>query len=103
MRCGCLVSIGFVLLLVVFIVCCAVTAASLVYLLEPAFNPALTAQAVNRVHRIGQSREVTVKHLLMRNTVEERIYELTSALLDVEIDKIAGSFCFWLCFWCCCC
>ena len=37
------------------------TAANHVFLMEPAFNPALEDQAVGRAHRMGQTRPVTVK------------------------------------------
>lgn len=49
------------------------TAASHVFLLEPCLNPALTEQAINRVHRLGQQREVYITHLIMRHSVEEQI------------------------------
>jgi SWI/SNF-related matrix-associated actin-dependent regulator of chromatin subfamily A3 len=53
------------------------TAASHVFLLEPVLNPALEAQAIGRAWRMGQTRAVTVKHLYVKDTVEERILTLT--------------------------
>eukprot|EP00808_Paulinella_micropora_P021891 g47540.t1 len=54
------------------------TAASHVFMFEPCMNPALTAQAVNRVYRIGQENVVYINHLVIANTLEERIMELTA-------------------------
>eukprot|EP00850_Spirogloea_muscicola_P012812 SM000084S23148 [mRNA] locus=s84:552074:559947:+ [translate_table: standard] len=44
-----------------------------VLLVEPLLNPAAEAQAVNRVHRIGQSRPTFVHRFIIGDTVEERI------------------------------
>jgi len=49
------------------------TQASNIYLMEPCFNPALEAQAIGRVHRLGQKRAVTITHLVMEDSVETRI------------------------------
>src|SRR5690348_972201 len=38
------------------------TAASYVFIFEPGFNPAITLQAINRVYRIGQSKQVRKLH-----------------------------------------
>jgi superfamily II DNA or RNA helicase len=52
------------------------TAADYVYLLDPWWNPAVEAQAIDRAHRIGQSRPVFAYRLVARDTVEEKILEL---------------------------
>jgi superfamily II DNA or RNA helicase len=52
------------------------TAADYVIHLDPWWNPAVEAQASDRVHRIGQSRPVTVYRLIASGTIEERIVEL---------------------------
>lgn len=52
------------------------TAASYVYLLDPWWNPAVEAQAVDRAHRIGQQQRVTATRLVATDTVEEKILEL---------------------------
>ncbi len=52
------------------------TAAEYVFLLDPWWNPAVEAQAVDRAHRIGQSRHVFAYRLIARDTVEERVLEL---------------------------
>ena len=51
------------------------TTANHVIFAEPTANAVMQKQAVGRVHRIGQSREVTVHHLYARGTVEERMVE----------------------------
>lgn len=54
------------------------TAATRVYLLEPAMDPAIEQQAVARVHRIGQEKEVVITRLLVADTVEEEVRECTT-------------------------
>jgi SNF2 family DNA or RNA helicase len=52
------------------------TAAEYVFLLDPWWNPAAEAQAIDRAHRIGQTKPVFAYRLIARDTVEERIAEL---------------------------
>eukprot|EP00178_Gracilaria_changii_P004642 TRINITY_DN17548_c1_g1_i1.p1 TRINITY_DN17548_c1_g1~~TRINITY_DN17548_c1_g1_i1.p1 ORF type:complete len:1612 (-),score=198.92 TRINITY_DN17548_c1_g1_i1:446-5281(-) len=52
------------------------TEARHVVLVEPSLQIALEAQAVGRVHRIGQTRETFVHRVIVRNTVEEKILKL---------------------------
>jgi len=52
------------------------TAADYVFLLDPWWNPAVEAQAIDRTHRIGQTRRVFAYRLLCKDTVEEKIEEL---------------------------
>ncbi|MGA0133492.1 MAG: DEAD/DEAH box helicase [Opitutales bacterium] len=51
-------------------------AAEYVFLLDPWWNPAVEAQAVDRVHRIGQKNPVLIYRMISPGTVEERIEEL---------------------------
>lgn len=46
------------------------TVANHVHLLEPHWNPMAEAQAVDRVHRIGQSREVVTTRYIIRDSIE---------------------------------
>ncbi|MEO7648896.1 MAG: DEAD/DEAH box helicase [Bryobacteraceae bacterium] len=52
------------------------TAAEYVFLLDPWWNPAVEAQAIDRAHRIGQLRRVFAYRLIARDTVEEKVLEL---------------------------
>ncbi len=52
------------------------TAADYIYILDPWWNPAVEAQAVDRAHRIGQLRRVFAYRLIARDTVEEKILAL---------------------------
>jgi superfamily II DNA or RNA helicase len=64
------------------------TAAEYVYLLDPWWNPAVEAQAIDRTHRIGQDRPVFAYRLIARDTVEEKVLELQKtkrALADAII------------------
>ncbi|XP_058747815.1 uncharacterized protein LOC131620688 [Vicia villosa] len=47
-----------------------------VVLVEPLLNPAAEAQAISRVHRIGQKNKTLIHHFLVKDTVEESIYKL---------------------------
>ena len=50
--------------------------ANYVFLLDPWWNPAVEAQAIDRVHRIGQKRAVNAYRFIAKNTVEEKILDL---------------------------
>ncbi|MBS1819526.1 MAG: DEAD/DEAH box helicase [Acidobacteria bacterium] len=52
------------------------TAADYVFILDPWWNPAAEAQAVDRTHRIGQTKHVFAYRLIAKDTVEERVLEL---------------------------
>jgi SNF2 family DNA or RNA helicase len=52
------------------------TAAEYVFLLDPWWNPAVEAQAIDRTHRIGQFRHVFAYRLIARDTIEEKVVEL---------------------------
>ena len=73
------------------------TAADYVYLLDPWWNPAVEAQAIDRAHRIGQTRPVFANRIIARNTVEEKILELqkskrdlADAILQADRGLLAG-------------
>jgi len=59
------------------------TAADYVYLLDPWWNPAVEAQAIDRTHRIGQTRPVFAYRIVAKNTIEERILELQQTKRDL--------------------
>ena len=65
------------------------TAAEYVFLLDPWWNPAVEAQAIDRAHRIGQSRPVFAYRLIARDTVEEKVLELQKSKRDLA-DAIIG-------------
>jgi len=64
-------------------------AADYVFLLDPWWNPAVEAQAVDRVHRIGQTNTVFVYRMVTAGTVEERIQALKASKKDL-FDKLVG-------------
>ena len=59
------------------------TAAEYVFILDPWWNPAAEAQAVDRAHRIGQTRHVFAYRLITRDTVEEKVLELQKTKRDL--------------------
>jgi SWI/SNF-related matrix-associated actin-dependent regulator of chromatin subfamily A3 len=59
------------------------TRASRVYLLEPYWNPAVEQQAIDRVHRLGQTREVVAIRFIVKNTVEENMLQLQKHKLSI--------------------
>jgi SNF2 family DNA or RNA helicase len=58
-------------------------AAEYVYLLDPWWNPAVETQAIDRAHRIGQTRQVFAYRLIARDTVEEKVLELQKSKRDL--------------------
>ena len=83
------------------------TEADYVFVLDPWWNPAVEAQAVDRTHRIGQDKTVMVYRLVAAGTIEEKVMELKArkqnlfarvmddeALLSapLSVDDIKGLF-----------
>jgi SNF2 family DNA or RNA helicase len=66
------------------------TAAEYVFLLDPWWNPAVEAQAVDRAHRIGQTRQVFAYRLIARDTVEEKVLELQKTKRDLAAAIISA-------------
>jgi len=54
------------------------TEADYCFLLDPWWNPAVEAQAVDRTHRIGQTRTVMVYRLIARGTIEDKVLALNA-------------------------
>ncbi|KAL8660648.1 MAG: hypothetical protein Q9202_006352 [Teloschistes flavicans] len=66
------------------------TSGSKVYVMEPQFNPAAEAQAVDRVHRLGQRREVTITRFIMEGSFEEKMLALQRKkknLADLSMNR----------------
>ncbi|HXE52602.1 MAG TPA: SNF2-related protein, partial [Tepidisphaeraceae bacterium] len=59
------------------------TAAEYVFLLDPWWNPAVEAQAIDRAHRIGQTRQVFAYRLIAKDTVEEKVLQLQQGKRDL--------------------
>src|SRR5207245_452417 len=66
------------------------TEAEVVFLLDPWWNPAVEAQAIDRTHRIGQSRPVFAYRLVSKDTVEEKVLELQRSKRELA-DAILGA------------
>ena len=52
------------------------TAASRAYIMEPQWNPMSESQALDRVHRLGQVKEVVTIRYVMRRSFEEQVLKL---------------------------
>ncbi len=66
------------------------TAADYVFILDPWWNPAVEAQAIDRAHRIGQTQRVFAYRLICRDTVEDKIIELQKTKRDLA-DAIVSA------------
>ncbi len=67
------------------------TEADYCFLLDPRWNPATEAQAVDRTHRIGQTKNVMVYRLIAKDTIEEKVMalkerksQLFSSVMDAD-------------------
>lgn len=65
------------------------TKADYVFILDPWWNPAIEAQAVDRAHRIGQQNKVFTYRFITKNTVEEKIMALQQHKLKLATDLIS--------------
>jgi SNF2 family DNA or RNA helicase len=54
-------------------------AANKVFLMDPWWNPGVEEQAIERVHRIGQKRDVEVVRFIMDKSIEMRMVELNTS------------------------
>jgi len=71
------------------------TEADYVYLLDPWWNPAAEQQAVDRTHRIGQTRPVNVIRLVAADTIEEKVMGLKARkarLIDAVLNDESAAF-----------
>jgi hypothetical protein len=59
------------------------TAAEYVFLLDPWWNPAVEAQAIDRTHRIGQTKSVFAYRLIAKDTVEEKVLQLQESKKEI--------------------
>ncbi|MEZ4902623.1 MAG: SNF2-related protein [Spirosomataceae bacterium] len=69
------------------------TEADYVYIVDPWWNPAVEQQAIDRVHRIGQTKRVFAYRMICKDTVEEKIVQLQNrkrAIADDLISTEAG-------------
>ncbi|MBI5387083.1 MAG: DEAD/DEAH box helicase family protein [Verrucomicrobia bacterium] len=64
------------------------TTASYVVLYDPWWNPAVEAQAIDRSHRIGQTRTVNAYRLIAPGTVEEKIWDLQQRKAQTIADVL---------------
>ncbi|RWA04745.1 hypothetical protein EKO27_g10360 [Xylaria grammica] len=70
------------------------TEATRAYLMEPHWNPTMEEQALARVHRLGQTKEVTTVRFYVRDTFEERVMELQKKKEDLAgllLDSQTGN------------
>lgn len=61
-----------------------------VFIYDPWWNTAAERQASNRVYRIGQEKPVFIYHFLIKNTIEERIYELQKMKEQLSNDILSN-------------
>ncbi|KZV93796.1 hypothetical protein EXIGLDRAFT_612562 [Exidia glandulosa HHB12029] len=65
------------------------TAATRCYLMDPYWNPAVENQAVDRIHRLGQTRPVTTIKLIIENTIEARLLEVQKKKTEIANMTLA--------------
>nr|XP_020472266.1 helicase-like transcription factor isoform X2 [Monopterus albus]XP_020472267.1 helicase-like transcription factor isoform X2 [Monopterus albus] len=66
------------------------TAASHVFLLDPAWNPATEQQCIDRCHRLGQKRKVVITKFIVKDSVEENMVKIQRKKQDL-LEKAFGS------------
>ncbi|KAI8689888.1 hypothetical protein LRP88_13812 [Fusarium phalaenopsidis] len=66
------------------------TAGNNVYVMEPQYNPAAEAQAIDRVHRLGQKRPVRTVRYIMRDSFEEKMLELQEKKMKLASLSMDG-------------
>ena len=65
------------------------TAADYVYIVDPWWNPAVEQQAIDRTHRIGQTKNIFAYRMICRDTIEDKILQLQDKKRALAKDLIA--------------
>jgi len=68
------------------------TAAQRVYLMDPYWNPAVENQAVDRIHRLGQTKPVTTVKLIIENSIEARLLEVQKKKTELANMTLGQNF-----------
>jgi SNF2 family DNA or RNA helicase len=66
------------------------TAADYVFLFDPWWNTAVEQQAIDRTHRIGQTKSVFAYKLICKNTIEEKIIQLQQKKKQLAEELVGG-------------
>jgi len=65
------------------------TAADYVYIVDPWWNPAVEQQAIDRTHRIGQTKNIFAYRMICKDTIEDKIIQLQDKKRLLARDLIA--------------
>ena len=66
------------------------TAADFVFLFDPWWNTAVQQQAIDRTHRIGQTKNVFAYKMICKDTIEEKILLLQERKQELAEDLVGG-------------
>ncbi len=67
------------------------TSADYVFIVDPWWNPAVELQAIDRTHRIGQTKKVVTYRLISKNSVEEKVLMLQKKKQEIVGSILSGS------------
>jgi non-specific serine/threonine protein kinase len=65
------------------------TAADYVYIVDPWWNPAVEQQAIDRTHRIGQTKNIFAYRMICKDTIEDKIVQLQEKKRSLARDLIS--------------
>ncbi|MBV4358000.1 DEAD/DEAH box helicase [Pinibacter aurantiacus] len=65
------------------------TAADYVYIVDPWWNPAVEQQAIDRTHRIGQTKSIFAYRMICKDTIEDKILQLQDRKRSLAKDLIS--------------
>jgi len=65
------------------------TAADYVYIVDPWWNPAVEQQAIDRTHRIGQTKNIFAYRMICKDTIEDKILQLQDRKRVLARDLVA--------------
>jgi SNF2 family DNA or RNA helicase len=65
------------------------TAADYVYIVDPWWNPAVEQQAIDRTHRIGQTKNIFAYRMICKDTIEDKILQLQEKKRALARDLVA--------------